>query len=171
MVLPIWSAATDPCVLAARALPLDVGAPRAFDARAAGIRTVRGPDCEHIVIDLPGNLIRIDVVAGTTGSGPVTLRFDLANDDRLDFQIAAIQAFRSVPTSESRHLRMARKLLALQAKDARDAGASMREIADAVLGPGEWPGNGEHRKSLVRRMIASGDAMVRTGPRRILAAR
>jgi hypothetical protein len=33
-----------------------------------------------------------------------------------------------------------------------------------VLGPGAWPGDGEHRKSLVRRMIAAGDQMIRAGP-------
>jgi hypothetical protein len=33
-----------------------------------------------------------------------------------------------------------------------------------VLGPGAWPGEGEHRKSLVRRLIAAGDRMIHSGP-------
>ena len=63
---------------------------------------------------------------------------------------------------------MAAKLFALQAVDARSEGASLRETAASILGPGDWPGDGEHRKSLVRRMIATGERIIQAGPRAIL---
>lgn len=57
----------------------------------------------------------------------------------------------------------------MNAVDGRDAGASLKDIADHVLGPGDWPGDGEHRKSMIRRMIVNGDRMLSVGPRAILA--
>jgi hypothetical protein len=147
--------------------PLD-GHTRLFDAPSADARTVRGPHGEHLLIDRGGDVIRLDVVEGTTAAGPVALRFELADDDRLAAQLAAIRTFRATTPNGHRHMRLARRLFALQAVDARDSGASLREIADLLLGPGDWPGDGEHRKSLVRRLIAAGIRMVCSGPRAIL---
>lgn len=164
-VLPIWSAAVDPRVLAVRALkPVDTAGGRLFDALLADTRMVRGARADHLLIDRGGNVIRLDVIDGTVAAGPVTLRFDLPDDDRLDMQLSAIRALREpVPVARS-HAQLARRLLALQAVDARDAGASLQEVAAIVLDPGAWPGDGEHRKSLVRRMIVAGDRMIRAGP-------
>jgi hypothetical protein len=52
--------------------------------------------------------------------------------------------------------------------DARQAGASLRETADILLGPGAWPGDGEHRKSYVRRLLNVGSHLIDSGPREIL---
>jgi len=166
----MWSAAVDPRVLAVRALEPADGHARLFDGQSVDVRMVRGPRCEHLVIDDGSDAIRLDVIDGTAAAGPVTLRFDLPDDDRFDMQLSVMRALREpVPVLRSRpHVQLARRLLALQAVDARDAGASLREIAAMVLGPGAWPGDGEHRKSLVRRMIASGDRMLRAGSRAIL---
>lgn len=150
--------------------PAGVGA-RLFDARSINARTLNGLDGEYLLIDRGGEVIRLDVVSGTTTGGPVMLHFDVANDDRLDAQIAAMRALRAIAPAGRPHVRLARRLLALQAVDARDAGASLRETADIVLGRGDWPGDGEYRKSLVRRMIKSGDRMIRTGPAGILLDR
>ncbi|MBT2189280.1 DUF2285 domain-containing protein [Sphingobium sp. H33] len=95
----------------------------------------------------------------------------MADDDHLDARIAAMRALRCSVPNGRRHIRLVRKLLALQAVDARNAGASLREIAENLLGRGEWPGDGEHRKSNVRRLLDSGEDMLRAGPRAILAGK
>jgi hypothetical protein len=167
----MWSAAIDPRVLAVRALKPADGYARWFDGKSADMRMVRGPRCEHLIVDPGGEVIRLDVIHGTVVAGPVTLRFDLPDDDRLELQLSAMRAFRGPAAVARSHVQLARRLLALEAVDARDAGASLRETADILLGPGAWPGNGEHRKSLVRRMIVAGERAVRAGPKAILAGR
>jgi hypothetical protein len=130
---------------------------------------VSGPDRTNLVIDRGGELMRLDFAAGSLDSGPVTLHFNLIDNGRLETQIAAIQQFRgTVPPR--RYTRLAERLIALHAADARVTGASLREIAELLLGPGEWPGDGEHRKSLVRRLIAAGERMVHAGPRHVLVS-
>lgn len=169
-MLPIWSAAVDPRVLDVRASKaVDAAGIRLFDALAADTRMVRGPRAEHLLIDRGGEVIRLDVIDGTAAAGPVTLRFDLPDDDRLDMQMSAMRALREPALVARSHAQLARRLLALQAVDARDAGASLRGVANLLLGPGNWPGDGEHRKSLVRRMIATGDRMICAGSQAILA--
>jgi len=168
-VLPIWSAAIDPRVLAVRASdPVDAAGARLFDSLAVATRMVRGPHAEHLLIDRGGEVIRLDVIDGTVSAGPVTLRFELPDDDCVEGRIAALRALRA-PTPIGRlHQRLADRLIALQAVDAHDDGASLRELADIVLGPGDWPGDGEHRKSRVRRLLVSGSRMIASGPRAIL---
>jgi hypothetical protein len=167
----MWTAAIDPRVLAVRALKPTDGHARLFDGMSADVRTVRGPRCEHLIVDPGGEVIRLDVIDGTVTAGPVSLRFDLVDDDRLQPKISAINAYRRVTVLAPRHTQLGNRLLALQALDARHAGASLRETADIVLGSDAWPGEGEHRKSLVRRMIVAGERMIRAGPKAILAGR
>jgi len=144
---------------------------RLFDAAMVDARVLRGRHAEHLLIERGNHLFRFDVIEGTTAAGPVSLRFDIADDARLPAQISAISRFCRRPVSADQHTRVAHRLLALQAVDARDAGAGLREIAEVVLGPGAWPGNGEHRKSLVRRMIVAGNQMIRAGPASALVER
>jgi hypothetical protein len=166
----MWSAAVDPYVLFVRALdPVDAHA-RLFDARSASARMVRGPEGEHLLIDRGGDLVRLDVVEGTTMKGPVALHFALADDNRIEGRIAAIRTLRATASMRRRHVRLAGRLLALQAVDARNAGASLKEVADTVLERGDWPGEGEYRKSHVRRLLDAGSRMIGSGPREILHA-
>jgi hypothetical protein len=58
--------------------------------------------------------------------------------------------------------------VSLHAHDAREAGASLRDIAELLLGPGDWPGDGEWRKSQARRLVQAGASLIRSGPRSIL---
>jgi len=167
----MWSAAVDPRVIAVRAVKPTDGHARLFDVRSVDVRMVRGPSCEHLVIDHDSQVIRLDVIDGTVAAGRVMLRFDLPDDDRLDMQLSAMRAFREPAPVARSHVQLARRLLALQAVDARAEGASLQEIAAIMLGPGTWPGDGEHRKSLVRRMIVTGDRMIRAGPAGALAER
>lgn len=167
-VLPMWSAAVDPCVLTVRAIePVGMEA-RLFDGFSADVRMIRGLLGEHLLIDRGGELVRLDVIEGTTAAGPVVLNFELADDDHLEALIAVIGTFRGAVMSAPRHGRLARRLFGLQAVDARNAGASLKETADILFGPGDWPGDGEHRKSHVRRLLDAGFRMIRAGPREIL---
>ncbi|WP_189338497.1 DNA -binding domain-containing protein [Sphingobium sp. SCG-1] len=167
----MWSAIADPCVIAVRVGPVEHDGARVFDASDPAVRVLRGSVHEHLLVDRDDMAIRLDVIVGTVLAGQVSLRFDLPDDHHLEAQLAAIRAFTSAVPPGRRHLQLARRVHALHATDARDDGASLREIADLVLGPGEWPGDGEYRKSMVRRMLASGDQMRRDGPRAILSGR
>lgn len=167
-VLPIWSAAVDPHVITARAFPIRPGGVHEVDLAHETVRTVHGGSGEHLVIDRDGVPLRLDVIEGTATAGPVFLHYDLPDDHRLEARIAVIRAIAGTRPIPCRHPQLANRLQALQALDARAAGASLREIADHVLGPGDWPGDGEHRKSLVRRLVAAGERMFRAGPRAVL---
>jgi hypothetical protein len=172
LVLPIWSAAVDPRVLTVRAsMPGDLAGGRLFDASWSETHIVNGPSGQHLLIDRGDDLVRLDVIDGTAAAGPVVLSYDLPDDDRLDVRLSALRSLHHPAPVARSHSQLARRLLALLAVDARDAGASLREIAGTVLGPGAWPGDGEHRKSLVRRMLAAGDRMIRAGPAGVLIDR
>lgn len=168
MVLPLWSAVVDPHVLGVRAAAPGGAGERLFDALLATARVVKSPHAEHLLIVRPGSAIRLDVIEGTVTAGPVALHFDLADDHRLSAQISAISAFRSPASAGRRHVRLTSCLLALQAIDARSVGASLREIADMLLGPGDWPGDGEYRKSHVRRLLVVGADLACSGFGKIL---
>lgn len=142
-----------------------------FDAGATETRPLRGSTGEHLLVRHGDAAVRLDVIAGTIANGPVTLRFDIAADDRLPAQIATLRLFGSRPARGRRHVQLAQRALAFYALDARGTGASLRETADLMLGLGAWPGDGEHRKSLVRRLIVAGGRMVRDGPGAILGSR
>jgi len=167
-VLPIWSAAVDPHVVVARAFPTQPGGVREVDLARETVRMVRDGSGEYLLIGRRGLPLRLDVIEGTATAGPVFLHYDLPDDHRLAVRIAIIRTIAGTGPIPCHHPQLAKRLQALQALDARAAGASLREIADHVLGPGDWPGDGEHRKSLVRRLVAAGEQMVRAGPRAVL---
>jgi hypothetical protein len=165
----MWSAFADPRVIAARARRTGADDVHAFYGSRAAIRILRGHVCEHLLIERHGVATRLDVIEGTALAGAVSLHFDLEDDAHLETRIDAIRAFSAKSGFPRPHLQLARRLHTLQAADAHAAGASLREVADLILGPGHWPGSGEHRKSRVRRMIATGEQIVRAGPRAILS--
>jgi len=140
-----------------------------FDLATTEARHLRGGDAEHLLIVRGNELFRLDVIAGTVAAGPVSLRFDIAQDDRLPAQLSTIGRYCHTINPVRRYVQLGNRLLALTAIDAFEAGASLRETADVVLGSGAWPGEGDHRKSRVRRMIVAGKRMIRAGPQPILA--
>src|SRR3546814_9757719 len=83
-------------------------------------------------------------------------------------RLLELQRFRARSGNARQHDRLAKQLLALRAIDAHDAGASLKEVAAILLPSEEWPGDGEHRKSFVRRLIVKGRHFVRAGPACIL---
>lgn len=174
-VVPLWTAAADPRVLTVRAAPWasgDGGAAQPFDLGHFSARIVADRLCERVRIDGDGATVRLDVVEGRLCPGPVSLVFELVHGRDLVAQLDALRTFRRLlagaipapPITEP----MRDRLLALHAYDTRLAGVGLRGIAEALLGPGDWPGDGEHRKSKARRLVGKGAAMVRAGPRAIL---
>lgn len=155
-------------MLVARAVPPTDGGAHLFDARASSDRVVRSADAEHLLVDCGGRSFRLDIVSGTTADGPVSLCFELADDGRLDAKLEALAAFRASNAKRLPNRHLAGRLLALHAADARRAGASLRESADLLFGLGDWPGEGEYRKSRVRRLMQIGAAMIERGPAAIL---
>lgn len=162
----MWSAAADPRVLTVRAEACTNGRGRRLDGDAID-RLLPGPPVERVLIECGGEAVRLDIVDGTIVGGPVLLHFNMLDDDTVEDRIGAIRMLRG-HRRVRRHVQLARRLSALHAIDARDTGASLKEIAKIVLAPGDWPGDGDHRKSLVRRLVASGERMLRDGPRAIL---
>jgi hypothetical protein len=124
---------------------------------------------EHLVVDRLSQPVRLDVVEGSTYEGQVMLQFLLADDERLGDRLAVIRSWQAPPPTAPDHRRWSRMLLSLHALDAQQAGGSLRETADLLLGPGDWPGDGEYRKSRVRRLLEAGRGAIRNGPRAVLA--
>lgn len=172
-VLPLWSAAIEPRVLPVRAIKFKNCASGSFDLRGLSARVLCGPSIQHVRVDLPGAVVRLDVIDGTLVDGPVTLIFELPDDFRLSSRLDALASFQAArcgaPHVAPLQEKLSRKLLSLHAADAEAVGASLRDIANALFGEDDWPGNGEHRKSRVRRLVAAGRTLIRAGPRAILA--
>jgi hypothetical protein len=163
-------------VLTARAHPGDTASAAGnslFDLRSVSARMVIGRGREYLRIDHGSGVVRIDIVDGSVREGPVSLRFELGDNSALPVQLDALRQYRELSeggrTDAQAHRRLADMLLPLHAFDERARGASLRFMADALLGAGDWPGDGEHRKSRVRRLVATGEALMRAGPRTILA--
>jgi hypothetical protein len=174
-VRPLWSAAVDPHVLVIRASEMisDSGS-QSFDIRRYFARVLRDISGEYVLIEHASGVIRLDVVNGSLCDGPVSLCFEVPEERDLPTQIDALRAFHALrqgsPVPTAARTRMARQLLALHAFDARRAGYSLRAISEGLLGPG-WPGDGEHRKSRVRRLVSSGEALMRAGAVAVLQSR
>jgi hypothetical protein len=115
--------------------------------------------------------VRLDIFEGTVKRGPVSLCFQIADDEALPTQLEAIRAFRDPAGPRRRQSRLIRGLMSLHAHDAREAGASLRDIADLLLGPGDWPGDGEWRKSQARRLVVDGQRLCLRGPTAVLRAK
>ncbi len=139
-----------------------------FDPGYHTSRIVTDSACEHVRIDHASHVLRLDVIEGTLTDGPVHLQAELGIGQGLAAQVAAALTLRELMsgqiTPHASHDREAAALLRLWAFDARQAGTSLREIANLLLGAGDWPGDGEYRKSRARRLVAAGEEMVRLGP-------
>ena len=166
-VRPVWSADLDPRVLVviARSIKPDTRS-QCFNLGRYSARVLRNASCEHILIEHLDTWIRMDVVSGTLCNGPVSLCFQVTERQNLLAQIEALRAFHALTRGRAERApgraRIARPLVGLQALDARKAGHSLRAISKVLLGS-DWPGDGEHKKSRVRRLVASGEALVRAG--------
>ena len=144
-----------------------------MDLHLFSIRRLVRSECEHLRIDHRGLVARLDIPGSTVLPGKVSLCFEIDHDARLFEQLDSVRAFADLVSGRP-PLRCARSaleegLLALWTLDARENGISLRDTADLLFGPGDWPGEGEHRKSRIRRLLAKGQGMVQAGARGILS--
>lgn len=168
----MWRADADPRVLPVTAT--SAAGPDTLDIMRFGPSVCSDAEGEHVRFMVHGETFRLDVVAGSITDGPIRLAYMVARDRRLARRIDTIlrleRRLAGVPAAQPKHVsRLARSAKALRAFDARTAGASLKEIAEEMLGPGEWPGLGEWRKSATRRLVVMGQSLVDQGPLPILA--
>ena len=171
---PIWSEAVDPHVICVRAKVCGADAPLCFDIRGFEHRAAIGRAAEHIAVRCSGTWLRLDVVDGSVLGGPAMLEAIVALD-RLNPQIVAIRQLdaliRNLPPPRENDARLPRLVLALRALDGLAEGASLRELACGLFGEQDWPGDGEHVKSRVRRLVKLSQDLLRAGPVGVLAHR
>lgn len=166
--VPLWTSAMDPFVLDAS---VEVGG-CLLDLSHLDHRVVRADGRSHLLLELPAGMLQLDL--RVTGSQreivALTPTIDLARPIEPQFhsarRLAALVA--GVPEPVSHEAGLARLVAALRVRDALAAGASQRDIGLGIFGK-EWPGDGEHLKSRVRRMIPFASTLVRAGPRAVLA--
>ncbi|WP_232494821.1 DNA -binding domain-containing protein [Novosphingobium kaempferiae] len=122
-----------------------------------------GSQGTHLAFACGGEIARIDVVGAVVPEDCTSLEFLVLADGRLEHQLAALRRVLRGSRGVSEPRRLVRQHVSLLALDAHMAGAGLRETAELILGPGDWPGDGEHRKSQVRRLIESGAALLERG--------
>jgi hypothetical protein len=178
----LWHTDLDPGTLLVEAVPAACSHPDAVDpsALAAWLTAVAGPDGrEHAVLSDGWHHIRLDVEAGTLSAGPVVLRYRLEGTVSARPKLLSVR--RLVEFSLHRRFahslyppdpRIARWLLALQVHDGLGAGASLREIGDAIYGADrvavDWDGASDSLRSRVRRLAAEGRRLARGGYRALM---
>lgn len=145
-----------------------------LDLSRLDYRVVRADGRSHLLLELPAGMLQLDL--RDTGHCreivAVSPAIDLARSIEPQFhsarRLAALLA--GFPEPIPREPGLARLVVALRVRDALADGASQRDIGLGIFG-GDWPGDGEHLKSRVRRMIPLAAKLVRVGPRGVLRAR
>lgn len=168
----------DPAVLAVTAHCRPGGR---FDPDAYRVHARRDVDqIERALVELDDGPLRLDIIAGTLKAGPVDLTVHLdASHLHCRREVALWRLFRACGhafprqrRSVGRDRRLPRLVEALRVADALAAGASLREIALGLdcptKGAIDWPGDGEHVKSAIRRKVDLAHRLITAGPAAIL---
>ncbi|WHU04372.1 DUF2285 domain-containing protein [Sphingomonas sp. NIBR02145] len=183
---PAWDArlffdsATDPSVLACDIVGDD---PEGFDLARVGCfsAVLRGDDpVEHVLLSDGLHRLRLDVRGGTVTHAPVCFRFVFDGLRKIDAPLLTLQRLVAVGRRGVLPLglfaaerRAERWIAALRALDAREAGASQRDVAETLFGAdrvrADWAGSSDYLRSQVRRMLAFGTRMRSGGWRALLA--
>lgn len=143
-----------------------------LDLSRLDYRIVRAVGRSHLLLELPAGMLQLDLQDAGDQREIVAVRptIDLARPIEAQFhsarRLAALLA--GVPEPVPREVGLARLVAALRVSDALATRASQRDIGLGIFGT-EWPGDGEHLKSRVRRMIPFASKLVRAGPRAVLA--
>lgn len=169
----MWTAAADPCVLRVRLVDARGPTVRGIDLSQWPYCSLSGNGCLYVRLHLPGGVVRLDVIAGAIGSGPVAIEPAIDLSRAIDPQVASLRRMYALMHDgemEASDQRFTRLVEALRVADALAAGVSLRAIGLGVFGT-DWPGDGEHLKSKVRRRVVLADRLLREGPRGVLAAR
>lgn len=176
----LFDAATDGSVLPCTVVDddphgLDLGRVGCFSAVLQG-----GAPREHVLLTDGLHQLRLDVHNGTLLRGPVRLRFVLEglcsiNQPLLTLRrLVACNRLGRMPQRLFEPDRRAKRwIAALRAADARRAGASQREVAQALFGTkrvrDDWSSSSDYLRSQVRRLLKFGARMTAGGWRDLLA--
>jgi hypothetical protein len=168
--MPIWTAAANPRLLTV--VPARSGP--ALDLARIGHRAAYIGDRCHVLLHLPRETLQLEGLDGAFDDGPRRISALIDYGRALEPQLESVRRLdtfwsgREPPTDMG--TRFGRLVDALRVGDAIAAGASQRAIGLGIYG-GDWPGDGEHLKSRVRRMIPLAAALIRAGPRGVLAGK
>ena len=167
----MWAAAADPHVLLARVSP-QPGSGAAVDLEHVRCCNWQHDGSGHVRIDFADGPMRLDLAAGEIAPDVSCIEPAVDLLRPLYPQFASIRRLHALchgEVSSVRSQRFVRLVEALRVADALAAGASLRDIGLGALGD-DWPGDGEHLKSRARRRVTLAAALVRAGPRAVLAA-
>ena len=139
---PVWRRDMLSYVLEADAVDEGEGEDRFDIARLRHLATlIKDGAAERLLLSDGRRALRVDVVSGTLGSGPVLLRYRLAGMSRLEAPLLVLRQvlalWRTGQFSRVLHRpeqRAMRWIMLLRTHDALAAGASQRDIAVALLG-------------------------------------
>lgn len=137
---------------------------------------------KHVVLQDGASHLRLDVRAGFALDGPVSIQIVFDRLDRADCTWAALDRLReTIATGRvaRRPLlqgeRCLRAVAALRCWDARQEGASQREMAALMVGPArarsEWNMSSDYLRSRVRRALRFAEEMVEGGWQTLLDPR
>lgn len=156
--------------------------PAPFDVRLLGAFAMILKDSPGERLSLSNGISRIDLrlVAGSFLDRPLSLQF-LISDAKAQAQVEELHRFRSLRQRRAfgtwlhrREPRAWRWIGQLRAYDALIAGASERDIAEAILGHQricqEWRDRDGSARSVVRRLVAAARRNVAGGYRNLLSA-
>lgn len=169
-------------MLAVQAFPSPSGDVDAFDIRHfRDLATVlRCPDGHELLLFSDGNhRIQLDITLGSVLDGPVRFRYELSGFKHIETKILTLRCFLLLrrlgrfPLGLFTPERRARRwIIALQAYDGVQSGASQREIAAALFGENivqdDWHGRSDYLRLRVQRAIRHGRSLVNGGYRSLL---
>ena len=178
----IWHADLDPGTLTVDARPAAPRDPDAIDPAALRVwmtAVADGDGCEHAVLSDGLRHIRFDLAAGTLSAGPVVLRYRLKGSVSARLKLLPLRRLvefslhhqfrRALWPSDPR---VARWLITLRVHDGLAAGASQREIGEALYGAervnAEWEDTSDSMRSRVRRLAAEARRLARGGYRTLM---
>jgi hypothetical protein len=177
-----WRADWDASVLAVETLPVPRGDSDAFDIRRfEHLATVlRCPDGhEHLLLSDGVHHLQMDVTAGSLLDGPVRFRYELSGFKHIETKtltlrrLLLLRRLGRFPRGLYPPERRARRwVMALQAYDAVQAGATHREIATVLFGEKvvkeDWCGRSDYLRLRVQRLVRAADKLVNGGYRDLL---
>jgi hypothetical protein len=177
---PVWDRAVDISVVAvstSRATALNAVDIMHFGSLVTIVKSCAGQ--EQLLLSDGSRHLRFDVVRGSLLAGPITLHFNLTDGPTLSAQLNTMrnwQRFRNhrdFPWIARQEKRAPTWVRQLRAYDGTMAGATMREIAQALLPAVATPAALQDRnsaiRSTVRRLLRAARANVAGGYRRILS--
>ena len=138
---------------------------------------VIGPrDIEHLLIRTSERSLTVRVTGHRASRGPVHLRFMIPAESRVKEAAAILASYPDLLTMRSRWVKKTSEQMltrdAFIAFDGHAAGASYREMAEAVHGQKrvreEWSGRGCSMKERMRRDLAKGQALCHGGHRKLV---